>query len=105
MTNQVSYYWLEISLPERNTAKFCPQSNCYSLSVCIQGLIYLIISITDRYLAISRPLIYVPVRTQSLVLVWILAVNILSVLVSAPVLFAWSDSLGGRERLEGDDQV
>ena len=63
------------------------------------------ISITDRYLAISRPLLYVPVRTQSLVLVWILAVNILSVFVSAPVLFAWSDSLSEMERPAGDDEV
>ena len=67
----------------------------------------------DRYLAISRPLLYVPVRTPRLVFCWILAVNILSgihslsqpvsqlnevtflyfsVLVSAPVFFAWSDS-------------
>ena len=32
----------------------------------------------DRYLAISRPLLYVPVRTPRLVFCWILAVNILS---------------------------
>ena len=81
------------------------------------------ISITDRYLAISRPLLYVPVRTNSLVLCWILAVNLLSgewwplidqgwnslcphlVFVSAPVFFAWSDSQHHTDLFTGADEV
>ena len=82
----------------------------------------------DRYLAISRPLLYVPVRTPRLVFCWILAVNILSgnyppshhpattklnqvtflyfpVLVSAPVFFAWSDSRHHAQIFNGSAQV
>jgi len=60
--------------------------------LCTSSILSLTAICIDRYLAISRPLRYVPVRTPRLIGCWIIAVNITAGLVSAPVIPAWNNS-------------
>jgi len=71
--------------------------------LCTSSILSLTAICIDRYLAISRPLLYVPVRTPRLIWCWILAVNILAGLVSAPVFPAWNNETSDyQEEIERD---
>ena len=59
--------------------------------LCTASILLLTAICIDRYLAISRPLRYVPVRTPRLIGCWIILVTITSGLVSAPVIPAWNN--------------
>jgi hypothetical protein len=66
--------------------------------LCTSSILALTAICIDRYLAISRPLRYIPIRTNRLIGGLILCVNLLAGLVSAPVVPAWA---GGRPGLLG----
>ena len=48
---------------------------------------------SDRYYAISRPLHYIPLRTNRLILISIVGIQLLAALVSAPALVSPSSGL------------
>ena len=58
--------------------------------LCTSSILCLTAICIDRYLAISSPLRYIPVRTNRLIGGAIIGVNITAGLVSAPVVPAWS---------------
>merc|ERR1711894_247996 len=70
--------------------------------LCTSSILCLTAICIDRYLAISTPLRYIPVRTNRLIGGLLICVTITAGLVSAPVVPAWS---GDRARKNNTSEL